>query len=213
MHTLARNMLISAVLLGLFAIGGSGMVAWIFANTKQQIAANERATVLRNLHQLVPPETHDNDLFNDVLEIIDPQLDNSKEPVKVWRARRQGKPVAVIINSIAPDGYSGSIKLLVAIRYDGTLAGVRVVQHRETPGLGDGVDLERSNWILQFNNKSLGNPVTDKWRVKRDGGEFDQMTGATITPRAVIKAVRNTLGYFATHRDKLFATAIGETKP
>lgn len=200
-----RNMIISAFLLGVFAVIGTGGVAWIFDNTKDQIAANERATVLRNLHQLVPPNTHDNDLFNDAILVTAPKLLGSEEPLNVWRARQQGKPVAAIINSIAPEGYSGSIKLLVAIRYDGSLAGVRVVQHRETPGLGDGIDLERSDWILVFNNKSLTHPEAGKWRVKRDGGIFDQLTGATITPRAIVKAVHNTLVYYKAQRDNLFS--------
>lgn len=202
---MARNMLISAILLGFFATAGTSIVAYIFDNTKQQIADNERATVLRNLHQLIPPETHDNDLFNDVIKVHDPALLGSDDPVQVYRARMKGKPVAAIVNTIAPDGYSGSIKLLVAVRNNGSLAGVRVVQHRETPGLGDGIDLERSDWILVFNNRSLTNPEPKQWRVKRDGGIFDQLTGATITPRAIVKAVHNTLLYFKMHRAKLFA--------
>jgi len=201
-----RNMTLSAVLLGLFAIAGTGMVAYIFDHTKQRIAANERASVLRNLHQLVPPQMHDNDLFKDIIHVVDPQLLGTKEAVVVYRARRANKPATAILTAIAPDGYTGEIKLLVAINYDGTLAGVRVVLHRETPGLGDRIELERSNWILGFNNRSLTNPEKNKWHVKRDGGVFDQLTGATITPRAVVKAVRNTLIYFDKHRDTLFTT-------
>lgn len=212
MH-LIRNMLISATLLAGFAVTSTGVPAWIFDNTKERIAANERATVLRNLHQLVPPETHDNDLFADMITVSHPALLGTDEPVQVWRARQKDTPVAAIINSIAPDGYSGQIKLLVAIHYDGRLAGVRVVQHRETPGLGDGIELDRSDWILGFNDKSLANTTADEWHVKRDGGSFDQLTGATITPRAVVKAVYNTLQYYQAKRQDLFSKPAQEATP
>ncbi|MDH5407810.1 MAG: electron transport complex subunit RsxG [Gammaproteobacteria bacterium] len=202
---LLKNMTQSAIVLGLFAVIGTGLVADIFDQTKQRIADNERASVLRNLHQLIPPDRHDNDLFNDTTTIYDARL-GTNQAITVYRARIKAKPVAAIIGAIAPDGYSGAIKLLVAINYNGTLAGVRVVQHKETPGLGDRVDIERSSWILGFNGKSLNNPTENKWRVKRDGGVFDQLTGATITPRAIVKAVRNSLIYFNQHRDRLFDT-------
>jgi electron transport complex protein RnfG len=112
--------------------------------------------------------------------------------------------VAAIISTVAPQGYNGNIYLLVAIRYSGKLAGVRVVKHRETPGLGDAIDEKRSDWISSFDNKSLQNPAPKDWKVKRDGGVFDQFTGATITPRAVVDAVYKTLQYFEKHRDELF---------
>ncbi len=203
---LVRNMGISAMLLGLFAISGTGIVAYTYEKTKLRIAENERATIVNSLHALIEPREHDNDLYADLILVKDEKLLGTPEPVNVYRARMQNKPVAAIINSVAPDGYSGDIYLLVAIRYDGTLAGVRVVKHHETPGLGDSIDIERSNWILSFNGKSLSNPVEKDWRVKRDGGPFDQMTGATITPRAVVKAIKNTLGYYAANKDRLFNT-------
>jgi len=205
MH-IVRNMAISAVLLGLFAISGTGIVAYTFDRTKQRIAENERATIIKSLHALIGPTEHDNDLYTDVIQVKHEDLLGRKEPVTVYRARMQNRPIAAIINSVAPNGYSGNIYLLVAIRYDGSLAGVRVVKHRETPGLGDGIDIERSNWILGFNGKSLSNPETSKWRVKRDGGPFDQLTGATITPRAVVTAVKNTLSYYTANKDMLFNT-------
>lgn len=202
--SLARHMTISALLLGLFAIMGTAMVALIHDATAERIAANHRAFLLKSLHILVPPEQHDNDLFTDVITVTNKELLGSNKPVRVYRARRNENPVAAIINAIAPDGYSGSIELLVAIRYDGTLAGVRVVKHKETPGLGDGIEARRSDWILGFDNRSLTEPEKKGWAVKRDGGIFDQFTGATISPRAIVNAVYRSLLYFDTHRDDLF---------
>src|SRR5690606_27069458 len=112
----------------------------------------------------------------------------------------------------APNGYGGAIRLLVGIREDGTVAGVRVIDHRETPGLGDGIEIEKSDWMTDFEGRSLGDPPVQRWRVKKDGGEFDQFTGATITPRAVVTAVRNALIYFRTHRQALFELP-GDTAP
>jgi len=197
-------MTISAVLLGLFAIIGTAMVAYIYDATADRIAANHRAFLLKSLHILIPPELHDNDLFTDVTTVINKDLLGTDKPVRIYRARQAKQPVAAIINAVAPDGYSGNIELLVAIRYDGTLAGVRVVKHKETPGLGDAIDASRSNWILEFNNRSLTDPDKKGWAVKRDGGIFDQFTGATISPRAVVNAVHRSLLYFDAHKDELF---------
>lgn len=205
MH-IVRNMTISAILLGLFSITGTGVVAFTFEKTKHRIAENERAAMVKSLHALIEPKEHDNDLYTDVIQVKDETLLGTEEPVNVYRARMKDKPVAAILNSIAPDGYSGRIHLLVAVRYNGTLAGVRVVKHRETPGLGDGIDIDRSKWILGFNGKSLSKPEEKAWRVKRDGGAFDQLTGATITPRAVVKAVKHTLYYYKANKDMLFKT-------
>ena len=200
---IGKNMLISAGALGIFAIVGTAMVAYTNQSTSEQVAANKRAYTLNKLHEIISPEAHDNDLGRDTLEVTDPLL-GTTHPMLVYRARKQGKPVAVIIQTIAPDGYSGDIEMLVGIRTDGTLLGVRVVDHQETPGLGDAIDIRKSNWILQFDNRSLSNPTPANWKVKRDGGAFDQITSATISSRAVTKAVYNTLQYFKAHRDTLF---------
>ena len=122
----------------------------------------------------------------------------------VYRARKDGAPVAAVFTSIAPNGYSGTIKLLVGVYYDGSLAGVRVINHKETPGLGDKINEKKTNWILKFKGLSLTNPVESQWAVKKDGGEFDQFTGATITPRAVVTAVKKSLQFFEQNRDELF---------
>jgi len=200
-----RQILITTIILLLFAVIGTAMVAYTFEQTRAQIAANERAILLRKLHRLIAPEQHDNVLLDDSITVHDPALLGSEGPVTVYRARKQGKPVSLVIASSAPDGYSGEIKLLVGIQLDGSLSGVRVVAHRETPGLGDGIDEARSDWIRGFDGKSLQAPALSRWKVRKDGGDFDQLTGATISPRAVVKAVRNTLLYYREHQEALFA--------
>jgi electron transport complex protein RnfG len=197
-------MLIGALILGLFAVVGTGLVALTYEGTAERIAENERESLLRSLHQIILPESHDNDIYTDILQVRDPLLGTNK-PVDVYRARRGKQPIAAVIASIAPAGYGGAIKLLVGINYDGTLAGVRVISHKETPGLGDAIEAERSDWILGFNGRSLDNPGQQRWKVKKDGGVFDQFSGATITPRAVVSAVYNTLRYYQAHREALFA--------
>lgn len=196
---------ITAIILFLFGSIGTGLVAFTYEGTRERIAANERETLLRKLHVLVAPERHDNDLFADTLQITDPALRGTQATITAYRARRDGRPVALILAPVAPDGYSGSIRLLVGINDDATLAGVRVVSHRETPGLGDGIEESRSDWIHGFDGKSLENPPLEQWQVRKDGGYFDQLTGATITSRAVVRAVRDSLLYYGTHRDELFA--------
>jgi electron transport complex protein RnfG len=126
------------------------------------------------------------------------------EKTTVYRGRKMAQPVATILTPVVPNGYSGPIKLLVAVRYDGTLGGVRVISHKETPGLGDKIEETRSDWIYGFTDKSLQNPHLEKWGVKRDGGYFDQFTGATITPRSIVTAVKKTLLYVRDHKDALY---------
>ena len=201
-----RQIAITAIILLLFALVGTALVVLTFDNTRERIAANERATLLRKLHQLIPPELHDNTLLEDTLTVTDSTLLGTSGPVTVYRARKAAQPVALVITPVAPDGYSGSIKLLVGINVDGTLSGVRVVAHRETPGLGDAIDESRSDWIHLFDNRSLGDPPLERWGVKKDGGNFDQLTGATITPRAVVKAVRQALLYYRDNQEALFAS-------
>jgi electron transport complex protein RnfG len=192
--------------LGLFALAGVSLVGASFEATRERIAGNERASLLRSLHALVPAEEHDNDMAADMTQVSDPAL-GPEGPQRAYRARRAGAPVALVLTAVAPDGYSGDIGLLVGIRYDGTVAGVRVTYHRETPGLGDRMEERRSPWIHGFAGRSLQGPPPERWAVKRDGGVFDQFTGATITPRAVVRAVRRALEYYAAHRDQLFAVA------
>ena len=193
----------SAWVLGLFSLIGIGIVSLTHGVTADKIIENQRLFVLKNLRALVPDEMHDNDLLSDVIEFSDPDSFGNKHPVKIYKAFKDQQLVAIIASPTAADGYNGSIKLLVAIQKNGELIGVRVVSHQETPGLGDAIDSNKSDWIYSFAGLSLSKPKLQDWQVKRDGGHFDQFTGATITPRAVVKAVRKTLQYYQVNKDKL----------
>ncbi|MEM7017817.1 MAG: electron transport complex subunit RsxG [Pseudomonadota bacterium] len=173
------------------------------ALTEARIQENERQVKLARLNQLVPALLYDNDFLQDTLSLTNKR----GETITAYRARYSGAPIAVAFNVIVPDGYNGRIDLLVAIRVDGTLLGARVLGHRETPGLGDDIDQARSNWIYDFNGRSLTQPAPDAWRVKKDGGVFDQFTGATISPRAVVKGIKQSLLFFQDNKAQLFADA------
>ena len=151
--------------------------------------------------------SYDNDLLTDTINIDKRFNQQLLGPLaaddKIYLARKDGRINTVIIPAIAPDGYTTQIKILVGIHADGSIAGVRVTEHRETPGLGDKIDLKKSDWVLQFNDKSLADVDEEDWAVKKDGGIFDQFTGATITPRAVVKAVKLAQKFFAHHQDVL----------
>lgn len=196
-------MIKSGWVLGLFSLIGIGLVSLTYSFTHEQIAENERLFVLKNLHELVPNELHDNDLLANTLHVSDENAFGKQREVTIYRATKNGQFVALIAAPTAPDGYNGSIKLLVAIKESGELIGVRVVSHHETPGLGDAIDTNKSDWIYSFNGLSLNQPKVKQWQVKRDGGHFDQFTGATITPRAVVKMVLKTLQYYQANHNEL----------
>ncbi|MET0067769.1 MAG: electron transport complex subunit RsxG [Candidatus Thiodiazotropha sp.] len=198
-----RAILMASVILGAFAIAGTALVAFTHMATAGRIEQNEREALLESLHALVPETSVDNDMVADVIEISDPDYLGGPQTT-VYRGRMMEQPVAAVLTTTVPNGYSGPIKLLVAVGYDGTLGGVRVISHKETPGLGDKIEENRSDWIYSFTGKSLDNPPLDKWGVKRDGGVFDQFTGATITPRSVVEAVKKTLLYVRDHQDALY---------
>ncbi len=199
-----KQIMISGFLLWLFSVIGTTLVAFTQQSTLERIAANEKKVLLRNLYALIPSEQMDNDIALDTLQVPSSTLLGTDSNSVVYRARKQSEPIAVVFNAIAPGGYSGNIYLLIAVYENGTLAGVRAVKHSETPGLGDAIEIRKSDWILGFDGKSLINPIVDFWKVKRDGGEFDQITGATITPRAIVKAVKNTLEYYQLNREDLY---------
>lgn len=205
MADLKKHILRVGVVLGIFAIVATTMVAYTEQNTRQQIKENERQALLDAINILIPHEQYDNAILQDTILLPATESLGTEEPTQVFRARKQDQPVAVILTVVAPNGYSGRIKMLVGIYNDGTLAGVRVINHKETPGLGDKIDASRSDWIKQFEGLSLENPSSAKWKVKKDGGAFDQFTGATITPRALVRAVKGSLEYFKNHREALFA--------
>lgn len=192
----------SGWLLGLFGVLGAALVAFTYMVTAEQIAANEKAALMNHIYKLVPPEEMDNDLLQDVISIRAPEL--SSADIAVYRARRGNEPVAVIMTPVETPGYAGVIRLIVGIRADGSLGGIRVLAHKETPGLGDKIEEKRSDWIHTFSGKSLGNPAPNHWKVKRDGGHFDQFTGATVTPRTIVAATKRSLEYFESHKQQLF---------
>lgn len=205
MIELQKHILRVGLLLGLFAIVATTLVAMTERNTREQIKENEREALLSGINALIPHDEYDNTILQDKLMLPANEALGTEDPTPVYRARSNGEPVAVVLTAVAPNGYSGTIRMLVGIYHDGTLAGVRVIGHKETPGLGDKIDEKKADWILQFEGLSLNKPAAAKWKVKKDGGEFDQFTGATITPRAVVSAVKRSLEYFRSHRDALFA--------
>ncbi len=204
---ISHSMLKNSLVLGLFAIATVGVVATLQQATGERIATAERAAQVRALSEILPPGSYDNHLLDNSIELHDPLL-GSKSPQAAYIALKDGEPSAIILRATAPDGYSGAIHLLVGIQADGRLAGVRVLNHRETPGLGDKIDLAKSPWIRSFDGKSLQTPSAEGWAVKKDRGEFDQFAGATITPRAVVKAVHKALQYFDAHKQQLFAAQV-----
>lgn len=203
----AKSVLQVGLLLALSALTGTGVMAITNYYTKDTIEQNQRQVLIRSLSSVLPHVRYDNDLVNDEILVTDRQELGSKKALSIYRARYRNEPRAAVITSVAPNGYNGPIKIIVGITRDGVISGVRVVSHRETPGLGDAIDVERSDWVMAFSGHSSKNTSESQWRVKKDGGIFDQFTGATITPRAVVGAVRNSLQYFEENRDEIFRRA------
>jgi len=172
--------------------------------TRQAIEHSRQQSLLERLNVILADLEYDNELHSDQI-LMTHSLLGSEDAQSIWRARYRNRPVAAIISSVAPDGYGGPIKLLVGVRWNGELSAVRVVEHAETPGLGDDIEITRSDWINGFSEKSLNNPETLFWRVKKDGGVFDQFTGATITPRTIVSAIHSTLTFFEANREAIFA--------
>lgn len=208
--TRSLPVLISGVLLGAFGVLGAGLVGISHEITAERIAENERAALLEQLQVLVPAAQIDNDMLDDVTTVAAPQALGAPL-TRVYRGRHGGAPVAVVLSPVVTQGYSGPIQMIVAVRDDGTLSGVRILSHRETPGLGDKIEIERGDWITGFTGRSLDDPAPSGWKVRRDGGVFDQFTGATITPRAVVRGVKAALDYVAAHKGRLFATEQAQT--
>jgi electron transport complex protein RnfG len=207
MRRIARSTLQTAINLVFFAVLGTAILASTFFMTHDAIVKSEEAEKLKLIMQIVPAELFDNDVIQDTLSIPASEQLGTQDTTIAYRARLKGEPSAVVLESVAPDGYSGKIWLILAVRANGELAGVRVVAHRETPGLGDYIELPKSPWIKNFDGKSREVYKDADWKVKKDGGQFDYMAGATITPRAVVKAVNKALIYFGENRDKLFAAS------
>ena len=193
-----------AILAALAAVC-TALVAVTHSATASRIAANEQAYLEQSLQPVLEGIEYDGLLSESTIVLQPPHGLPGNEPVSIYRVFADGAPIAALFVVTARDGFAGPIRLLVGIDGDGVVTGVRVLAHRETPGLGDLIDADKSDWILQFTKRSLGNPALASWAIKRDGGEFDQLTGASITPRAVIKAVRDTLIYFSENEQTVFA--------
>jgi Na+-translocating ferredoxin:NAD+ oxidoreductase subunit G len=193
-HPIVQSMSRNGLILAAFAIAATVLVVGTAKLTAPRIAQQQQQELLNVLNQLLPPDMHDNDLVASCTLIAHPELGGAQQ--KVYRATVKGQavnesiPQALALEVIAPNGYSGAIKLLVAFNLNGSVAGVRVLEHKETPGLGDKIELRKNDWILSFNGLSVNGADDKRWAVKRDGGQFDAFTGATITPRAVVQAVK-----------------------
>jgi electron transport complex protein RnfG len=189
-------------ILALFAIACTLAVSLVSELTKDRIKAQEQQQLLRTLHSIIEPSRYDNDIANDCIMMSAPELGSNKAKT-AYIARKAGEVVAVAITSTAPQGYNGNIDFIMAINNDGSVSGVRVLKHKETPGLGDKIELRKSDWITSFTGKKILSEDDRRWAVSKDNGMFDQFTGATITPRAVVKGVKSTLNYFNQHKGSL----------
>ncbi|MGS2724090.1 electron transport complex subunit RsxG [Porticoccus sp. GXU_MW_L64] len=200
----------NSLILGAVALITGTLLATTYTATKDNIALAQRQAEQKALLEILPLDQHSNDLLMDVVPIPEQhrELLGLQQGGRIHIGRdATGNVTTVIFPTVAADGYSGAIKLIVGIHVDGTIAGVRITEHRETPGLGDKVELKKSDWVLGFNGKSLFQQGIGAWAVKKDGGEFDQFTGATITPRAVVNQIRQALYYFEQDKERLLEQA------
>ncbi|MDP2108517.1 MAG: electron transport complex subunit RsxG [Rhodocyclaceae bacterium] len=208
--TALRIALRTATILLLFTIAFTAMMAWMHQITEPIIAATQQDAKRRLIAEVLPPAAYDNDLLADVIDLPPTAALGLDVPTRVYRARRAGQPVALVLEAAAPDGYSGRIGLILAVTADGRLAAVRVTQHKETPGLGDYIDPKKDKnkarpWITQFDGRHFDETPRDKWRVKKDGGAFDQQVGATISARAVTRATGRALAWTLERAAALYA--------
>lgn len=204
---IAKSISKNSIILGLFAIVVAATMAQTEIATRKQREASIRKVQSMALEQVIPPSLHNNTLLDDSIAVDDKEYLKLKKKTLIHIARLNSNITAFIIPTYAPDGYSGGIQSLVGIDLEGNIIGVRAITHGETPGLGDRIDIKKTNWILGFNAKSLTNTSAEQWHVKKDKGIFDQFTGATITPRAVVASVHNALLYFDKHKAELISAA------
>ncbi|HBC3490408.1 TPA: electron transport complex subunit RsxG [Vibrio alginolyticus] len=194
--------------LAIFACATTGLVAVTQYLTKDQIKVQEQKQLLSVLNQVIPENMHDNALTQACTMVTSPDL-GTLRAMPAYLATKNGEPTAIAIESIAPDGYNGEIKVITGIDNQGNILGTRVLNHQETPGLGDKIDLRVTDWILSFTGKQVTESNWNSWKVRKDGGDFDQFTGATITPRAVVKVVRNTVNYVNQSREDILSQPLG----
>ena len=200
----------TAAILFVFTICFTAVLAGVYLLTKPAIEASEVQKKMRSIGEVLPQSAYDNDLLKDTLTLPATPALGLDDVSTVYRARKGGAPAALVLETVAPDGYSGKIRMLVGVYADGSLSGVRITQHKETPGLGDYIEPQKDKnkahpWIEQFDHKSLATHGDKDWKVKKDGGRFDSVAGATVTPRAVINAVHKTLKYVSENSDRLYA--------
>ena len=193
--------------LTLAAIAGvcAALVAATWVGTRDRIADNQRAFLEQSLEPALAGVFYDGNITESPVTIAPPHDLPGNAAVLVYRVYRERQPVAALLAVTARDGYAGPIRILVGIDFDGTVTGLRILEHRETPGLGDRIESSRTDWVYQFDGRALGDPPAERWKIRRDGGDFDQLSGASVTPRAVIKALAQTLEWYAANRDALFA--------
>jgi len=200
--TISKN----SKILALFAIVCTAAVGLVHLLTKDRIELQTQQQLIQQLNEIIQIDSHDNEMFRDC--ILAPASNNTDLLIDViYRARLNKVPTAAAIKTVAPDGYSGNIELLIAINVDGSVSGVRTLLHKETPGLGDKIELRKSAWIEKFSGKKVLGDNDNRWAVIKDGGMFDQFTGATITPRAVVKTVRKTIDYFQANQESIFTAS------
>jgi electron transport complex protein RnfG len=198
----------NGMMLALFACATTGVVAITHGLTEHTIAEQKKQQLVTMLNQVIPVQAHNNDLPQSCFKLELPYL-AQHQPLHAYVAKFDDTLTGIAIETIAPDGYNGQIKLLVGIDNLGVITGIRVLEHQETPGLGDKIDLRVTNWILTFTGKHLTAENGAEWAVRKDGGNFDQFTGATITPRAVVKAVKNVLNYVQEHQETIYTQPLG----
>ncbi|MCU4676480.1 electron transport complex subunit RsxG [Catenovulum sp. 2E275] len=179
----------ASAILTAFAVVTTGLVTATHILTKDKIAEEKNNAVLKNINEIIPKDLYNNDITQDCRLMYD----QNDQPIRVFRARLNNTPSALVIESIAPDGYNGRIDLLVGVNTQQSILGVRTTSHNETPGLGDKIEFKKSRWITFFNGLTVTEDNLSSWAVRKDGGQFDQFTGATITPRAVVKSIKNTV--------------------
>lgn len=201
----------TAIILLVFVIIFTGLLSFVYLKTLPTIEAAASEEKMKRVNEVLPRSYYDNDLLSDSVRIEPHALLGLDEPSLAYRARRDNQTVALVIESVAPDGYAGKIRLILAFKPDGTLIGVRVTQHRETPGLADyiepGKDRNKERpWITQFDGLSPATLSGEEWKVKKDGGRFDSVAGATVTPRAIVKAIRQAAVYVGNNQKTLFAS-------
>ncbi len=195
-----KHILLPAILLGGFSTLATVLLVAGNLVTRDAIEQRQREDLLSSLGQVIPASHYSNDLLADPLQLPGP----GGTPVTIYRGVHDGT-VSALAYQVSEPGYSGEIRLILGLDATGKILGVRVLSHTETPGLGDNIEVQRSDWILDFNGLSLGDPPREQWKVKKDGGRFDAFSGATITPRAVVKAIENGLLFFQQHRARLLA--------